>query len=70
MRMGAEGLSAREAADAVPADNLHGLELDARCVEIAVFALALVAWCFPDERGDPRWACGPTCRRPTSPGAA
>ncbi len=53
MRMAAEGLSAREAVDAVLADNLHGLELDARCVEIAVFALALAAWRFPDEHGNP-----------------
>jgi REP element-mobilizing transposase RayT len=53
MRMAAEGLSVREAVDAVLADNLHGLELDARCVEIAVFALALAAWRFPDENGDP-----------------
>ncbi|RAA12356.1 Eco57I restriction-modification methylase domain-containing protein, partial [Ralstonia pseudosolanacearum] len=53
MRMEAEGMSARDAADAVLADNLHGLELDARCVEIAVFALALAAWCFPDENGAP-----------------
>lgn len=53
MRMAAEGLSARETVDAVLAENLHGLELDARCVEIAVFALALTAWRFPDENGDP-----------------
>lgn len=53
MRMAAEGLSALDAVDAVLADNLHGLELDARCVEIAVFALALAAWRFPDENGDP-----------------
>jgi hypothetical protein len=53
MRMSAEGLSAMDAVDAVLADNLHGLELDARCVEIAVFALALAAWRFPDENGDP-----------------
>lgn len=53
MRMAAEGLSARDAVDTVLADNLHGLELDARCVEIAVFALALAAWRFPDENGDP-----------------
>jgi hypothetical protein len=52
MRMVAEGLSAMDAVDAVLADNLHGLELDARCVEIAVFALALAAWRFPDENGD------------------
>ena len=53
MRMAAEGLSAMDAVDAVLAGNLHGLELDARCVEIAVFALALAAWRFPDENGDP-----------------
>jgi hypothetical protein len=51
MRMASEGLSARVAVDAVLAENLHGLELDARCVEIAVFALALAAWRFPDENG-------------------
>ncbi|MDM0108672.1 N-6 DNA methylase [Variovorax sp. J22R24] len=53
MRMAVEGMSAMDAVDAVLADNLHGLELDARCVEIAVFALALAAWRFPDENGDP-----------------
>jgi hypothetical protein len=52
MRMQAESLSAMDAVDAVLADNLHGLEIDARCVEIAVFALALAAWRFPDENGD------------------
>ena len=34
-------------ADAVPAvlrDNLHGLEIDGRCVQIAAFAVALTAW--------------------------
>jgi hypothetical protein len=53
MRMAAEDLSARDAVDAVLAGNLHGLELDPRCVEIAVFALALAAWRYPDESGDP-----------------
>lgn len=53
MRIDAENLSAREAVDAVLRDNLHGLELDPRCVEIAVFALALAAWRFPDEAGQP-----------------
>ncbi|MBM5570542.1 MULTISPECIES: N-6 DNA methylase [Deefgea] len=53
MRMASEGLSAAQAVDAVLADNLHGLELDARCVEIAVFALALTAWRFSDESGNP-----------------
>jgi hypothetical protein len=52
MRMAAEGLGASAAVDAVLSQNLHGLELDARCVEIAVFALALAAWRFPDENGD------------------
>jgi hypothetical protein len=53
MRMVAEGLTAMDAVDYVLQENLHGLELDARCVEIAVFALALAAWRFPDEEGDP-----------------
>lgn len=53
MRMAAEGLTAMDAVDYVLQENLHGLELDARCVEIAVFALALAAWRFPDENGDP-----------------
>ncbi len=44
MREEEEGLSSREAADAVLRDNLFGLELDGRCVQIAVFALALEAW--------------------------
>ena len=41
-----EGLSAREAADAVLRDNLFGLELDPRCTQIAAFALGLAAWKF------------------------
>lgn len=53
MRMASEGLSAKEAVDRVLAENLHGLELDARCVEIAVFAVALEAWRYSDERGHP-----------------
>ena len=53
MRIEAEGLSASAAVDAVLGQNLHGLELDARCVEIAVFALALAAWRFTDENSDP-----------------
>jgi hypothetical protein len=44
MREEEEGLSAKEAADVVLRDNLFGLELDGRCVQIAVFALALEAW--------------------------
>ena len=51
MRMELEGLSAREAVDAVLRDNLHGLEIDQRCVELAAFALALTAWRYPDAGG-------------------
>ena len=51
MRMERERLSAPEAVDAVLRDNLHGLELDARCVELAAFALALAAWTYPFAGG-------------------
>ena len=51
MRMALEGLDARSAGDAVLAENIHGLEIDARCVEIAAFALALVAWRYPGAGG-------------------
>jgi MmeI, DNA-methyltransferase domain len=44
MRAEEEGLTAVEAQDAVLRDNLFGLELDQRCVQIAMFALALQAW--------------------------
>ncbi len=54
MRMALEGLPARDAVDAVIRDNLHGLEIDARCVEIAVFALAMAAWRFPKAGGHRR----------------
>lgn len=53
MRMAAEGLSAKEAVNRVLAENIHGLELDARCVEIAVFAVALEAWRYSDASGKP-----------------
>ncbi|MBV5347428.1 SAM-dependent DNA methyltransferase, partial [bacterium] len=53
LRMADEDLSAMDAVDAVLAHNLHGLEIDPRCVEIAVFALALAAWRYPDENGNP-----------------
>ena len=32
-------------------ENLHGLELDPRCVELAAFALALAAWTYPGAGG-------------------
>lgn len=51
MRMTLENLSAAEAVDAVLRDNLHGLELDQRCVAIAAFALALEAWRYPNGDG-------------------
>ena len=48
LRMAQEGLSARDAVDAVLRENIYGLELDFRCVQIAAFALALAAWQYPD----------------------
>src|SRR5665647_1892728 len=44
MRVEEEGLSPIEAQDAVLRDNLFGLELDPRCVQIAMFAVALQTW--------------------------
>ncbi len=44
MRMMEEGLPKEEAVVAVLRDNLFGLELDARCTQIAAFNLALAAW--------------------------
>lgn len=51
MRMERDGLSATEAVDAVLRENIHGLELDQRCVELAAFALALTAWKYPSAGG-------------------
>jgi hypothetical protein len=51
MRMHQEGLSARDAVDQVIRENLHGLELDQRCVELAAFAIALEGWRFPEAGG-------------------
>ncbi len=51
LRMVLEDLSAAEAMGAVLRDNLHGLELDPRCVEIAAFSLALAAWTYPGAGG-------------------
>lgn len=44
MRIEEEGLSKSQAADATLRDNIFGLELDARCTQIAAFALAFAAW--------------------------
>ena len=51
MRMEGEGLATCDAVDAVLRENLHGLELDPRCVEIAAFALAVAAWRYPGAEG-------------------
>jgi len=50
MRAEEEGLDEAAAFEAVLRDNLFGLELDARCTQLAAFALALQAW----KRGDYR----------------
>ncbi len=44
MRQVEEELSLKDAIGAVLKDNLFGLELDARCSQIAAFNLALTAW--------------------------
>ena len=46
LRMHDESFSTQDACDAVLQDNLHGLEIDPRCTQIAAFALALTAWKF------------------------
>ena len=46
LRTQEEGLTKEQATDKVIAENLHGLELDARCTQIAAFNLALTAWKF------------------------
>lgn len=51
MRMRLENLSEQQAIDKVLSENLHGLELDQRCVELAVFALALEAWRYKNGGG-------------------
>lgn len=51
MRMQAENLTAQQAIDRVLSENLHGLELDQRCVELAAFAVALEAWRYPQAGG-------------------
>jgi len=51
MRMELEGLSAHDSVDAVLRENIHGLEIDNRCVELAAFTLALSAWKYPQAGG-------------------
>jgi hypothetical protein len=43
-RQAEEGLSEKDAFDAVIRDNLYGLEIDPRCTQIAAFNIALAAW--------------------------
>jgi hypothetical protein len=44
LRQAEENLSSADAVNAVLRDNLHGLEIDGRCVQIAAFAVAISAW--------------------------
>ena len=44
LRQAEEHLSPADAVASVLRDNLHGLEIDGRCVQIAAFAVALSAW--------------------------
>lgn len=44
LRQAEEQLPSAAAVAAVLRDNLHGLEIDGRCVQIAAFAVALTAW--------------------------
>lgn len=49
MRMEEEGFSLKEALAAVLKENLFGLEIDARCSQIAAFNVALTAWRLASE---------------------
>lgn len=51
LRMHNENLAPKEAISRVLAENLHGLELDERCVKLAAFALAFTAWTWQPEAG-------------------
>lgn len=51
IRMEVENLSARDACNNVITQNIFGLEIEKRCVEIAVFALAMAAWKYPNAGG-------------------
>ena len=44
LRQAEEHLSAPDAVASVLAKNIHGLEIDGRCVQIAAFAVAVSAW--------------------------
>ncbi len=60
LRMEDENLPAEDAIRAVLKDNLHGLEIDPRCAQIAAFAVAFAAWKLAGrffELPSPRIAC-------------
>lgn len=44
LRMEEEKIAAQAAVNAVLKDNIHGLEIDERCTQIAAFNVALTAW--------------------------
>jgi hypothetical protein len=46
-----DSLTSPQAVDSILANNIYGLELDQRCVELAAFALALSAWTYPKAGG-------------------
>jgi hypothetical protein len=52
LRSAEEGLAPAEAVRAVLRDNLFGLEIDGRCVQIAAFAVAVAAWRIAGEAVD------------------
>ena len=53
LRMEEEQLRAQAAVVAVLKDNIHGLELDERCTQIAAFNVALTAWKLGGYQGLP-----------------
>ena len=53
LRMREESLSVSDAVDAVIRDNLFGLEIDARCAQIAAFNVAVSAWKLTGPRALP-----------------
>jgi hypothetical protein len=54
LRMEEEALAPAAAVTAVLRDNLHGLELDERCTQIAAFNVALTAWKLAGYQALPR----------------
>lgn len=44
LRQAEDQMSSAAAVSVVLSDNLHGLEIDGRCVQIAAFSVALTAW--------------------------